>query len=370
MTLISFRNLRSGLYGNERVEASRRKKSGSHLIWFFSRPASLLHRIWHEIAGCGYKTYCYLLGTKTAVELLSNWLLGKVKKVGIRCASENAPNNANACGGHLSCDRSDGTIMPMEILGGKGIDIDQLLKTPLPFIPFTSPSRSGQSEFAPYPASSSIFRICITNAVVSPDGLLQMTQVFVVLGLLGTLVRNLTKSSCWLWVIVLGLSLYSNSLASECACANLAFASASAFVDKSYWCASCITAPFSDATFVCNTKLPFINCSAWMSDLAASQNSIINPTTSSIADILFARAKRPTPISFQSQIISPATPISTSNNPGCLPINSMQTNSDEVARIILRHQKEDRLANTLLWSALVIFLISNFVVLSSLIKKS
>jgi hypothetical protein len=30
-----------------------------------------------------------------------------------------------------------------------------------------------------------------------------------------------------------------------------------------------------------------------LSDLAASQNSIINPTTNKIADILFARANRP-----------------------------------------------------------------------------
>ena len=46
------------------------------------------------------------------------------------------------------------------------------------------------------------------------------------------------------------------------------------------------------------------------SDFAASQNSIINPTTKRIADNLFALANRPS-ISFQSQTISPATPIST-----------------------------------------------------------
>jgi hypothetical protein len=37
----------------------------------------------------------------------------------------------------------------------------------------------------------------------------------------------------------------------------------------------------------------------------------------------------------------------------------MQTNNDEVARIILRHQKEDLVATMLLWIVLGIFLISN-----------
>jgi hypothetical protein len=37
------------------LKSGHYRTTGSPLIWFFRRSASLLHRIWHKIAECGYK---------------------------------------------------------------------------------------------------------------------------------------------------------------------------------------------------------------------------------------------------------------------------------------------------------------------------